>query len=267
MTTLATTVTDSTTMLRRELRHQLRYPSVTLMLIGMPVVFLLLFVFLLGGTLGAGLGDAVAGTAGGRRAYLEYVTPGILLVAVAAVAQGTSISVAMDMTEGIVARFRTMSIARAAVLTGHVLGALIQTVLCVLIVLVVAMAIGFRPDATPVEWVAALGVLVLIAIALTWVTVALGMISRTVEGASNLPMPLLLLPFLSSGFVPTESMPSGVQWVAEHQPFTPFIETLRGLLLGDAIGSSAVATVIWCTVLTLGGYLVARSAYDRHSVR
>ena len=257
------TLGDSATMLRRQLRHQLRYPSVTLMLVGMPVVFLLLFVYVLGGTLGAG----IEGAQGGRAEYLEYVMPGILLVAVAAVAQGTSISVAMDMTEGIVARFRTMSIARAAVLTGHVAGAVIQTVCCLAVVTAVAAVIGFRPGATVIEWVAALGVLLLIAFALTWVTVALGMTSNTVEGASNSPMPLLLLPFLSSGFVPTESMPAGVRWFADHQPFTPFIETVRGLLLGTAIGTSGWATLAWCAVLSLGGYAVARRAYERRSVR
>lgn len=259
-----TAVADAMTMLRRELRHQLRYPSVTLMLVLMPVVFLLMFVFLLGGTLGAGISGAPTG---GRAEYLAYVTPGILLVAVASVAQGTSMSVAMDMTEGIVARFRTMSIGRGAVLTGHVVGAVIQTVICLTVVLAVAIAIGFRPSATPVEWLAALGVLLGIAVAITWVTVAIGTLSRTIEGASNLPMPLLLLPFLGSGFVPTESMPAGVRWVADHQPFTPFTETVRGLLMGTAIGSSAVATTVWCVVLGVGGYLIARSAYDRHSLR
>jgi len=261
--TATMTLGDSATMLRRQLRHQLRYPSVTLMLVGMPVVFLLLFVYVLGGTLGAG----IEGVAGGRGDYLAYVTPGILLVAVASVAQGTSISVAMDMTEGIVARFRTMSISRASVLTGHVLGALLQTVLCLTVVLVVAMAIGFRPDATAIEWLATAGLLLAIATGLTWLTVALGMISSSVEGASNLPMPLLLLPFLSSGFVPTESMPTVMRWIAEYQPFTPFIETLRGLLMGTAIGASGWVSLAWCAVLSAGGFLWARSSYDRRSVR
>jgi ABC-2 type transport system permease protein len=105
------------------------------------------------------------------------------------------------------------------------------------------------------------------AFALTWLTVALGMVAKTVESASNLPMPLTLLPFLSSGFVPTESLPGGVRWVAEHQPFTPFIETLRGLLTGTSIGSSAIASVVWCVVISLGSYLWARGLYERRSVR
>ena len=145
MSTLSYAVTDSATMLRRSLRHMLRYPSMTLLLVGMPVVFLLLFVYVFGGTLGAGLG----GVAGGRADYVDYVTPGILLITVAAAAQGTAISVAMDMTEGIIARFRTMAIARASVLTGHVLGSLIQTMLSMAVVIGVALLVGFRPTAGP----------------------------------------------------------------------------------------------------------------------
>ncbi|MFI5044944.1 MAG: ABC transporter permease [Acidimicrobiales bacterium] len=263
MMTTTHTLRDSATMVRRNVRHQLRYVSVTVMLIAMPIVFLLLFVFVLGGTLGAG----ISGVSGGRREYLAYVAPGVLLVAIAAVAQGTAISVATDMTEGIVARFRTMAISRAAVLSGHVGGAMIQTVLSLIVVVVVAVAMGLRPTADWFEWVMAFGVLAMIALALTWLSVALGVVARTVEAASNLPMFLVLLPFLSSGFVPTDSMPSGARWVAEHQPFTPFIETVRGLLMGTPIGSSGVETVVWCVVISAGGYLWARTQYDRRSVR
>jgi ABC-2 type transport system permease protein len=263
MSTLSYTVADSATMLRRDLKHALRYPSMTLMLVGMPIVFLLLFVYVFGGTLGAGLGAAT----GGRAAYVQYVVPGILLMAVAATAQGTAISVAMDMTEGIVARFKTMAIARASVLTGHVLGAVIQTMLSLVVVVGVALLIGFRSGATPMEWIAAAGVLAMIAFALTWLTVALGMVSKNVEAASNLPMPLVFLPFLGSGFVPTESMPTGLRWFAEYQPFTPVMETLRGLLLGTAIGDSAMIAIAWSAGIALLGYLWARKLYDRDPSR
>jgi len=259
MTTISYAVADAGTMLRRDLRHMLRYPSMTVQLVGMPIVLLLLFVYIFGGTLGNGLG----GAAGGRAAYVQYVTPGILLIAVAATAQGTAISVAMDMTTGIIARFRTMAISRASVLTGHVLGSMIQTMLSLAVLLGVAVLIGFRSSATPVEWAAAIGVLALVTLALTWLTVALGMASKTVEGASNLPMPLVFLPFLGSGFVPTGSMPAGLRWFAEYQPFTPVIETLRGLLLGGPIGNHAVIAVAWCAAITLVGYLWARKLYDR----
>ena len=250
---------DSATMLRRNLRHTLRYPVSAAVGIGIPLVILLLFVFVFGDTMGAGL----AGVSGGRDEYLDYVTPGILLLVPAGVAQGVAISVAMDMTEGIVARFRTMSIARVSVLTGHVLGSLIETMVAIAVVLGVALALGFGPSAGPLEWVAAAGLLALIAFALIWLSVALGMVSKSVETASNLPMPLILLPFLGSGFVPTESMPEGMRWFAEHQPFTPMMETLRGLLMGTAIGSSGVVAVAWCAVIALSGYLWARDLYDR----
>jgi ABC-2 type transport system permease protein len=263
MTTLEYTLTDSATMLRRNLKHAVRYPVLTLMVAGIPVVMLLLFVFVFGNTLGAGLG----GVSGGRAEYAEFLTPGILVLAIASAAQGTAISVAMDMTEGIIARFRTMSIARASVLTGHVVGAAIQTLIGLVFVVVVALLVGFRPDATVVEWLAATGLLVLASFALSWLSVAMGLAAKTVEGASNLPMPLILLPFLGSGFVPTESMPPGLRWFAEYQPFTPIIDTLRGLLTGAAIGSSAVLAVGWCAAIALGGYLWARSCYDRRPAR
>jgi ABC-2 type transport system permease protein len=259
MSTLSYTVADSATMLRRNLRHMQRYPSVTLMLIGLPIVFLLLFVYVFGGTLGAGLD----GPSGDRADYANYVVPGILLLGIASSVQGTAISVAMDMTEGIIARFRTMSIARVSVLTGHVLASVIQAMAGVTILIGVSLLVGFRPNASPMEWLAAFGVLGLLSLAFTWLTVALGLVSKSVEAASNLPMPLMLLPFFGSGFVPTESMPTGLRWFAEYQPFTPAIETLRGLLLGTSIGNSAILTVAWSVGLTGVGYLWARRLYNR----
>jgi len=262
---MTTTLVDSATMLRRDLKHMQRYPSITVMLIGMPVVFLLLFVYVFGGTMGAGLGGAAG--SGGRAEYLAYVLPGILVMAVAAVAQGTAISVAMDMTEGIIARFRTMAISRAAVMAGHVAGAMIQTVIGVAVVAIIAVLIGYRPGASVGQWTLALAFLAMVGFALTWLTVAMGMAAKTVESASNTPMFLVLLPFLSSGFVPTGSMPAGVAWFAEHQPFTPFIDTVRGLLAGTPVGSSFVVSVAWCAVISLAAFLWARSSYERLSVR
>ncbi|MGC5018183.1 ABC transporter permease [Micromonospora sp. DT47] len=256
-------VRDSATMLRRNLRRMQRYPSMTLMLIGIPVIFLLLFVYVFGGTMGAGLG----GVSGGRADYANYITPGVLLITVAGIAQGTAISVAMDMTEGIIARFRTMAIFRPSVLTGHVVGSMIQTLLALLVVTGVALLVGFRPTATPIEWLAAIGILAAITFALTWLSVALGLVSKSVETASNLPMPLILLPFLGSGFVPTDSMPAAVRWFAEYQPFTPVMETLRGLLLGTGIGNSAWLAIAWSVVTTVACYLWARKLYNRDPSR
>jgi ABC-2 type transport system permease protein len=255
---------DSATMLRRNLRRMLRYPSMTLMLAGMPIVFLLLFVYVFGGTLGAGLGGpGSVGGAGGRTEYANYVAPAIILMSVTAAVQGTAISVAMDLTEGIMARFRTMAIARVSVLTGHVIGSVIQTMLSLALVIGVALLVGFRPSAGPGEWLATVGFLIAVTYALVWLSVALGQVSKSVETASNLPMPLTFLPFLSSGFVPTDSMPAGLRWFAEYQPFTPIIETLRGLLTGAPIGNNAVIALGWCAVIALGGYLWSRKLFNR----
>jgi ABC-2 type transport system permease protein len=189
--------------------------------------------------------------------------PGIILIAVTGAAQGTAIAVAMDMQEGIVNRFRTMAIARVSVLTGHVIGALIQTLIAIAVVVAVALLVGFGPDATPLEWLAAAGLLVLVSLAITWFSVALGLVTKSVEAASNLPMPLILLPFLGSGFVPTDTMPAAMQWFAENQPFTPIMETLRGLLMGTPIGDSAVPAVAWSVAIGLGGYLWAKRLFNR----
>jgi ABC-2 type transport system permease protein len=271
MNNLSYTLSDSVTMLRRNLLHMKRYPVTMLVVVGMPVIFLLLFVFVLGETLGAGLGGSVglSGLSGlhGREEYLKYVVPGILLMGVASGTQGTAIAVAMDMTEGIIARFRTMAISRAAVLTGHVVGSVIQTMLGLLIVVAFALLIGFRPTGGFLNWIAAAGVIAMITFALTWLSVALGMVTKTVEAASNLPLPLVLLPFFGSGFVPTSSMPDGVRWFAENQPFTAFIETLRGLLMGTPTGNAGLLTIAWCIGIGLGGYLWALALYNRNSVR
>jgi ABC-2 type transport system permease protein len=263
MSTLAYTVSDSTTMLRRNLRRLQRYPSMTLLLIGMPIVFMLLFVYVFGGQLSHGLGNAYLAGHTGRAGYLNYLTPGLLLMTVAAAVQGTAIVVAMDMTGGIIDRFRTMAIARSAVLTGHVLAALIQTLLSIGIVLGVAVALGFRPNAGPLEWVAAIGVVALFALALIWLATALGLAAKSVETASNTPMFLTLLPFLGSAFVVTASMPAGLRQFARYQPFTPTTETLRGLLTGTPIGNNAVIAIAWSVGIAVASYFWARHLYAR----
>jgi len=254
---------DSATMLRRNLKRMLRYPSMTVTLVGMPVVFLLLFVYVLGGTLGAGIG----GASGGRAEYVNYVAPAIILMTVTATIQGTAISIAMDMTEGIIARFRTMHIARVSVLTGHVLGSVIQAMFSLAIVIGVALLVGFRPTAGLGAWLATAGFLVAVTFALVWLAVALGQVSKTVESASNVLMPLVLLPFLGSGFVPTASMPAGLRWFAEYQPFTPIIETLRDLLMDKPLGNNAWVALAWCALIALGGYLWSKRLFNREYAR
>jgi len=263
MTTLTYAARDSRTMLRRNLRRIARYPSLTLMLVGLPIVFLLLFVYVFGETLGTGLG----GSSGGRAEYVNYVAPAILLMTVAASVQGTAIAVAMDMTEGIIARFRTMAISRSAVLTGHVIASMIQTLGALAVVVGVAVLVGFRPTWGVLEWIAAVGLLAMFSLALIWLAVALGLQAKSVETASNSPMFLTLLPFLGSGFVPTDSMPAGLRWFAEYQPFTPVVETLRGLLLGTPIENHAVIAIAWCIGIGLASYLRGKRVFNRPRVR
>jgi ABC-2 type transport system permease protein len=260
MTAPALVVRDSATLLRRNLVHMRRYPSLTILVVGQPLAFLLLFVYVFGGTLGAGLPGA---TGSDRGAYADYLAPGMLLFTVVGGAQLTAIGVAIDMTEGIIARFKTMAVWRGSVLAGHVIANMINTLLAVLLVLAVSIAIGFSPNASALDWLAAAGLMTFLTLALTWLSVALGLVAKSVESASNLPMFLMLLPFLGSGFVPTDSMPAGLRWFAEHQPFTPINETLRGLLIGTHIGSDGIVALAWCAVITVGSYVWSLRLYAR----
>ncbi len=253
-------VRDSATMLRRNLRHVRRYPSMAASTVGFPVVFLLLFGYVFGSTLGVGLG-------GGRAGYIDYLVPGILVLTVASGSVSTAVSVCMDMTEGIVARFRTMAIARVSVLTGHVLGSVIQTMVGVVLVAGVGLLMGFRSSAGLAGWLGAAGLLVLLTVALTWLSVAFGVVADRPETASNLPMPLLLLPLIGSGFVPTASMPPGLRQFAEYQPFTPVTQTVRGLLMGTPIGHNWIIAIAWCVGIGVGGYLWAKAAFARKTQR
>jgi ABC-2 type transport system permease protein len=257
---MTTALADSAIMLRRNLKHMLRYPSMTVFMVLMPVLFLLLFVYILGGTIGP------AGHAG-RAAYATFVTPGILALTAVAATTATAVSVASDMTGGIIARFRTMPIARASMLAGHVGGAVIQTVLGMVAVTAIALLTGFRATASPANWLAAAAILILFAFALTWLAVALGLAAKTVEAASNAPTPLIILPFLGSAFVLTQSMPTAIRWFAEYQPFTPVINTVRGLLTGGPIGHNAVIAIAWSVAIALGSFLWAGQLFSRDLVR
>lgn len=262
MSSLAIALHDSSVMTRRSLRRVVRYPSMTLLLVGMPVVFLLLFVFVFGQTLGAGLGFGAAG----REAYAGYITPGVLVITIAAAAQGTAISVALDMAAGLIVRFRAMAVTRSAVITGHAVTAFLQTFGSLVLVLLVALLVGFRPTAGPLGWIGAVGVLAAFTVALTWLSVAVGLFARTPESASNIPMFLVLLPFLSSGFVPTASLPAGLAWFAEYEPFTPVIESVRGLLLGAPSGRDLVLAVAWSLLIAGVSFVWSRRLFERRPV-
>ncbi|MEU8920982.1 ABC transporter permease [Kitasatospora sp. NPDC048545] len=252
--TMSHAVRDSLTMLRRNLKRAQRYPAMTFSVVVMPVMMLALFNYAFGGALGLGIGGG---------SYIDYVTPGIVLMTATAGSVATAVGVCVDMTEGIVNRFRTMAISRSAFLAGHVIGSVIQTVIALVLVTGAAFAMGFRSHAGPVEWLAAAGLLLFVTLALTWISAGIGLVSKTPESASNTPLPLTFLPFIGSAIVPPDSMPTALRWFAEYQPFTPVIETLRGLLMGTAIGTSAWSALAWCTGLTLLGYFWSRSVFHR----
>ncbi|MFD8450602.1 ABC transporter permease [Streptomyces coelicoflavus] len=257
MSNLSLAVRDSSTMLRRNLLHARRYPSLTLNLLLTPVMLLLLFVYVFGDAMSAGIGG------GDRSDYVAYLVPGLLLMTIGSTTIGTAVSVSNDMTEGIIARFRTMAIHRGSVLVGHVIGSVVQSVMSVILVGAVGVAIGFRSsDATALEWLAAFGLLLLFTLALTWIAVGMGLISPNAEAAGNNAMPLIFLPLISSAFVPIDAMPGWFQPVAEYQPFTPAIETLRGLLLGTDIGHNGWLALGWCLALTVLGYFWATSKFN-----
>ncbi|MGW4845580.1 ABC transporter permease [Nocardia brasiliensis] len=253
MTTMSFALSDSATMLRRNLTHAKRYPSMSIGVIMMPTLFLLIFKFVFGG--------ALEKSSGGN--YVDYLAPGMLLMVPAYITASVAVSIANDAAKGIVNRFRTMGITQSSMLTGHVLGALLQALLGIAVMCVVALLIGWRPDANPVEWVAALGLLTFMIFGLNWLAVALGLLSPNAEGASNIVFPIIMLPFLGSGLVSPDTMPAGLRQFAEYQPFTPITETVRGLLMGSEIGNNGLISIGWCLVLTLGGFFWANAIFRR----
>jgi len=262
------TFADSMTMFRRYLLHLRRYPALSLYLILTPVAFLLLFVYVFGGTLGSGIGgSAIAHLhGGGRQTYVGYVAPGVLLLTIAGAASITAIAVAKDMTEGIIARFRTMAISRTSVLTGHVLGGVVQIVGGVAIMIGLTIAVGFRPHASVAAWLGFAAIVLMLSLAVTWLGVAMGLAAKSVETASNTPMLLTFLPLLGSSIVPTASMPTGLRGFAEYQPFTPANEAIRALLTGGYVGDRIWVTAAWCAGMTLLGFVWARARYERDPV-
>ena len=255
MTAATYALSDTRTLLHRNLVHALRYPAMSLSSLLMPLIFLLLFNYAFGRTLGAGIGGS----------YINYLAPGLLIMTATSSMVSTAVSVCTDMTGGVVDRLRTMSISRFAMLAGHVLGNVMQTVLGMAILLGVAVAIGFRPHANALQWLGAIGIAALTAWAMTWVAMAMGLFAKSPETASNLPMPIILLPFLGSGFVPATAMSPGLRQFAEYQPFTPITNTLRGLFLGTHIGNDWIQAVGWCVLLTVVGYVLSRRLFDRRA--
>jgi ABC-2 type transport system permease protein len=256
MTTMTFAAADSATMTRRSFRHLLRYPATLVTSVGVPVLLLLLFVGVFG-SLKAGLGG------GAHLSYINYVVPGIIVMTVAYGSSGTALAVNRDSTEGIIGRFRTMAISPASVLTGHIVSALVRTLVSVALVIGVAIGLGFRPTAGAGRWLAVAGVTVLLVLALSWLAVAVGLVAKVAEGTTGFLLIVQLLPFISSAFVPPAQMSGGVRWFAAHQPFTPIIDTLRGLLTGTPDSGTALVAVAWCVGLALAGYLWAVVLFRR----
>jgi ABC-2 type transport system permease protein len=236
-------MSDSLTMVGRSLRLTIRTPDALLTSLLLPVMLMLLFVYLFGGAIQTGT------------EYVTYVVPGVLLLCAGFGASLTAVSVSHDMTGGIVDRFRSLDVAGAAVLAGHVAASMARNLASTVLVFGVAFLIGFRPTAGPLDWLAAGGILLAFMLAISWLSAAIGLLARSPEAAGGFTFLMAFLPYPSSAFVPIDTMPAWLHGFAEHQPVTPVIETLRGLLLGTPVGTSPWLALAWC-----GAILVASVA-------
>jgi len=245
--------TDSTIMLRRNFKHILRNPFTIVNGALMPVFIMLMFVYVLGNAFNVG------------EHYVEYATPGLVLLAITYGLSATAVSVNSDMTKGIINRFKVMNVSRGAVLNGHVVATMLGCLIASAVIIGMAFALGFRSSASPLDWLGVIGIIVATAFAAAWLTVALGMAAKTPESAGLAVVPLLLLPFVSSAVVPADKMGQGVRQFAEYQPFTPIIEALRGLLAGTPSGGYAAAALAWCAGIALVGYLWSRATFSKRA--
>ena len=243
---------DTAVLTGRSLRHILRSPDTIITTVITPIAMLLLFVYVLGGAIQAGTGK-----------YVNYLLPGILLITIASGISYTAYRLMLDLQGGIFERFQSMPIARPAVLWAHVLTSVVANVLSLTVVVLVALLMGFRTGAGVLAWLAVVGVLVLFTLALTWLAVIPGLTATSVEGASAFSYPLIFLPFISSAFVPTESMPGPVRAFAEHQPVTSVVDTIRDLFSGQPVGDGIWIALAWCVGLLVLAYVIATSTYRR----
>lgn len=260
MSALTVAAQDSATMLGREVKKSIRLLRLLVVsAILVPVVMLLLFDYILGGTIGRGLGDAAGGAP-----YVDYLVAGILVMTVAGGCGPTAINVTMDMTGGFMDRIRAMAVSRGALLAGHVGVSVARMLVATVAVTGVALLIGFRPRATLTDWFAVVGIVSAFSFAMAWLSAAIGLVNRSVAGANGSTLPLsFLLPFLSSTFVPADSMPGGVRWFAANQPFTAVVDSLRALLSGAPAGGAPYLALAWCAAIALASYLWAQAALRR----
>jgi ABC-2 type transport system permease protein len=253
MSTISAPLTDSRIMLRRNFKHILRNPITIFNGALMPVLLMLIFVYVFGNAFNVG------------EHYIEYATPGLILLAVSYGLSATAVSVSSDMTKGIINRFKVMDVSRGSVLTGHVVATMLGSSVAIAAIIGMAFVLGFRSSATLLDWLAAIGIIAATAFAAAWLTVALGMAAKTPESAGLAVVPLIMLPFVSSAIVPAAQMGQGVRQFAEYQPFTPIIESLRGLLAGTPSGGYVAAALAWCAGIALVGYLWSRATFNKRA--
>ncbi|GAA4581283.1 ABC transporter permease [Planotetraspora phitsanulokensis] len=251
MNAISASLTDSATMLRRNLRHTTRNPLALFNAVIMPIVLMFLMVYVLGDAFSVGVN------------YADYATPGLIMTTICYGISPTAIAVNSDMTTGFINRLRVMRISRAAVLNAHVIVTMLRSLVAITVIIGVALLMGFRPQAGFLQWLGVIGIIALTVLAIGWLTVAFGLAAKTPETAGLAAVPLMLLPFLSSAFVPADKMGPGARQFAEYQPFTSIIETLRGLLTGTPSTSSTITAIAWCAGLALIGYLWARKSFTK----
>jgi ABC-2 type transport system permease protein len=244
--------TDISVMLGRSMRHIFRSMDTIITVCITPIAMMLLFVYVLGGAIQTGTDN-----------YVNYLLPGILLMAIASGIAYTAYRLFMDKQRGIIERFHTMPISRSALLWGHVLTSLVSNAISVIVIILAALIIGFRSSAGLLPWLAVAGILALFTLALTWVAAIAGLSAKTMEGASAFSYPLIFLPFISSAFVPTESMPSVVRAFAENQPVTSIVNAIRALLSDQPVGNDIWVALAWCVGILLVAYIFAMRAYKK----
>jgi ABC-2 type transport system permease protein len=244
-------VSDSLALIGRSVRHSARSIDAVMVAVLLPVLILLLFVYVFGGAIDTG----------GR--YVDYVVPGIILLCAGYGSATTAVSVNQDMTTGVIDRFRSLPIVSSGVLTGHVVASVLRNLLSTVIVLGVALLIGFHPQAGVLDWVGVAGVLLAFMVAISWLAACFGLLASSAEGAGAFSFAIMFLPYVSSAFVPTDSMPAALQAIGDHQPVTPIVETLRGLMLGTPISSHAAVALAWCGGLAAIGIVSAGLLFRR----
>ncbi|MET3941425.1 ABC-2 type transport system permease protein [Paenibacillus sp. PvP094] len=243
---------DMSVMLGRSLRHILRSMDTVITVTIMPIAFMLLFVYVFGGAIQTGTDN-----------YVNYLLPGILLIAIASGISYTAYRLFIDVQRGIFERFHSMPISRSTLLWGHVLTSLVSNAISVAVIILVALIMGFRSPAGILSWLGVAGILTLFTLALTWVAAIAGLSAKSVDGASAFSYPIIFLPFISSAFVPTESMPTVVRVFAENQPVTSIVEAIRALLLDQPVGNEIWVALAWCVGVLLVAYILAMRVYNK----